>query len=100
MSQSISLHKALGPWIAYRAVIVFSGVIAPRLPRPPEPTNPLSPAEAQRVLAPSNRGGWRLAVIRKELALQPCHQLRVLGGGPERRHRVRRRRADRSLLHQ
>lgn len=82
MSQSISLHKALGPWIAYRAVIVFSGVIAPRLPRPPEPTNPLSPAEAQRVLAIQQEKKETAAPAHRETLAPSSRTLRPAIGLP------------------
>jgi hypothetical protein len=44
-----SLHPTLGPWIAYRAVVVFSGLAAPLLTAPAPLRNPLPIPELRRV---------------------------------------------------
>ena len=48
-----SVHAVLGPWIAYRAVVVFPGIRpdASQLPRPAPPVDPCSAAEWDRVRA-------------------------------------------------
>ena len=43
-----SVHHSLGPWIAYRAVLVIKNV-SPSLQRPPAPRDPCSAAEWARV---------------------------------------------------
>jgi len=44
-----SIHPTFGPWIAYRAVVVFSGLSAPLLTEPAPLHSPLPPSESQRV---------------------------------------------------
>jgi hypothetical protein len=44
-----SVHATLGPWIAYRAILVFDSVDASALPKPPPPTDPCTAAEWARV---------------------------------------------------
>ena len=47
-----SVHPVLGPWIAYRAVVVFPDVRpGSQLPRPAPPVDPCTAAEWERVRA-------------------------------------------------
>ena len=44
-----SVHAELGPWIAYRAIIILRGVYAPALAVPNSLPNPLTRSEMKRV---------------------------------------------------
>ena len=43
-----SVHPVLGPWVAYRAIIIFDGVDVSGMPPPPPPADPCSPEEWER----------------------------------------------------
>lgn len=48
-AQQRSVHATLGPWIAYRAILVFESIDASALPPPPPPSDPCGAAEWARV---------------------------------------------------
>jgi hypothetical protein len=65
-----SVHATLGPWIAYRTILVFGGVDAAALPRPPPPSDPYARSRPDRRCQPSSTLPRRLIALLISMVLR------------------------------